>query len=146
MVKEPLRHRLLVNALDGPLDSRKPNHVWGHVPQRDPGVTRNGSQAIPAGLGPKALNHGRILPTLDIRPGEFGSRRSDICGLHFGVVPDEVRDIVNRIFPASSHEAGEVVDKIREDAVRHDSVLLEIRGAEIDGEASGGDWKYEWEC
>lgn len=89
LVKEPLRHILLVNALDGPLDSRKSDRIRGHIFQGNPGVTSNGSKTVSTGLGPKTFNHAGVLPTLDMGLSKICPSRSDICGLHLGVIVDE---------------------------------------------------------
>ena len=70
-VKEPLRHSLFVNALDGPLDTGESDHIRGHVSQRNPGVTGNRSKPTPTGLSPKAFNHAGIIPALDVGSGKF---------------------------------------------------------------------------
>ena len=93
LMKEPLRHGLPVNTFDGPLDPREFDHIRGHVFDGNPGVTSNGSETIPAGLGPKAFDHAGIRPTLDVRPDKFCPRGSDVCRLHLGVIIDEGRDI-----------------------------------------------------
>ena len=132
LVKE-LRYGLFVNALNGPLDPRESDHVGGHVFQWNPGITRNASETVPRGLGPKAFNHTGILPALDVRPGKFRSRRSDIRRLHLCVIVGEARDIAHWTSPTSSQERSQVMDEIGEDAIRHDGVLLEIGGTKIDG-------------
>lgn len=143
--KEPLRHSLLVNALDDPLDTGESDHIRGHVFQGNPGIASNGSKTVPTGLSPKAFNHAGIFPAFDVRPGKPCPRRSDIRGLHLDVVVDEVRNIADQISRASSREGGQVMDEIWEDAVRHDGVLLEVCGTEIDGQASQGHRNDEWE-
>ena len=144
-VKEPPRHRLLVNALNNPPDPRQLKNTRSHVFQRDPWVTPNGSKAIPAGLGPKTVDHARIFSTLDMGPGEFFPCRSNICGLHLGVVVDEVRNIARQTLPTRSHEASQVIDKIRENAIGLDRIPAEIGGTEINSEASGGDRNHKRE-
>jgi len=138
LVKEPLRQRLLVNALDGPPDARESDHIRGHVSHGNPGITCNVSETVPTSLRPKAFDHARIPPTLDVCPSEFSSRGSDIRRLHLGVIVHECRDITHQSPRTLSHEAREVVNKVGEDAIRHDGVLLGVGGTKIDGQTSRG--------
>ena len=127
LVRKPLRHSPLIDAFNGPPDSRESDHIRGHVSQGNHWIANNGSKTASTGLSPKTSNHAGIPSTPDVRLGEFCPRRGDIRRLHLGVVVDE-----GQILRTLSHEAGQVMHEIGEDAIRHDGALLKVGGTKVD--------------